>query len=285
MLRPAAVTYLLVALLLATAGAAAATVNRAARQGGDAARGQGAQAEALASPRAPRGGAVPQPAPAASADDSTAVAEEEAPRAARPRGFEYLKVRPGRSVALRASPGGAVAARVGSRTEFGSQTVLSVADRRGDWLGVVSSALPNGRLGWVRADRDSTERGRTLTSIQVDLSTRSLALRRGRKVVRRIRVSVGRPGSSTPTGRFAVTDRLSGASYGSYYGCCILALTGHQPNTPAGWRGGDRLAIHGTNAPGSIGAAASAGCLRALDADLELLMRRVPLGAPVVVRP
>jgi lipoprotein-anchoring transpeptidase ErfK/SrfK len=70
----------------------------------------------------------------------------------------------------------------------------------------------------------------------------------------------------------------------SYYGCCILALNGHQPKLPAGWQGGNRLAIHGTNAPGTIGSAASAGCLRAADSELQVLMRRVPLGTPVFIR-
>jgi lipoprotein-anchoring transpeptidase ErfK/SrfK len=36
--------------------------------------------------------------------------------------------------------------------------------------------------------------------------------------------------------------------------------------------------------PVAIGAAASAGCLRASDADLRALMRRVPLGTPVFIR-
>jgi hypothetical protein len=81
-----------------------------------------------------------------------------------------------------------------------------------------------------------------------------------------------------------VTDKLPGSRYGSYYGCCILALSAHQPNLPPGWPGGDRIAVHGTDDPGSIGAAVSAGCPRARDADLRYLMRVVPLGAPVVVR-
>jgi lipoprotein-anchoring transpeptidase ErfK/SrfK len=98
-------------------------------------------------------------------------------------------------------------------------------------------------------------------------------------------VGVGRPGSPTPVGRFAVTDKLSGSTYGPYYGCCILALSAHQPNLPPGWRGGDRIAIHGTNDPASIGAASSAGCPHARDADLRVLMRRVPLGTPVFIRP
>jgi lipoprotein-anchoring transpeptidase ErfK/SrfK len=106
----------------------------------------------------------------------------------------------------------------------------------------------------------------------------------GTRVLRTAVVGIGRPGSPTPTGRFSITDKLPGSQYGAYYGCCILALSGHQTNTPAGWHGGDRLAIHGTNAPGSIGVPSSAGCLHAEAADLRTLMRRVPLGTPVFIR-
>jgi lipoprotein-anchoring transpeptidase ErfK/SrfK len=77
---------------------------------------------------------------------------------------------------------------------------------------------------------------------------------------------------------------VPGSTYGAYYGCCILALSGHQVNTPAGWQGGDRLAIHGTNQPASIGVPSSAGCLHAEAADLRTLMRHVPLGTPVFIR-
>ena len=50
-----------------------------------------------------------------------------------------------------------------------------------------------------------------------------------------------------------------------------------------GWRGGDRLAIHGTPNPETVGRAASLGCLRAYRRDLEALLRIVPVGAPVIV--
>jgi lipoprotein-anchoring transpeptidase ErfK/SrfK len=143
---------------------------------------------------------------------------------------------------------------------------------------------PNGKLGWIDGGSSAIARGRTRVSLRADLSRRTVELRVGRRVVERMTVAIGRPGSPTPTGRFAVTDKLSGNRYGPYYGCCILALSGHQPNTPAGWRGGNRLAIHGTNAPGAIGAAASAGCLRGSDADLRTLMRRVPVGTPVFIQ-
>jgi lipoprotein-anchoring transpeptidase ErfK/SrfK len=216
------------------------------------------------------------------------VAEPEpapAPAPAPPQpGFLVLRPAPGASLVVRARPGGAVVARLGARTEFGSPTTLAVAAKRGRWLGVVTTRLPNGRLGWVNPAESAVVTSRTRIRVIVDLSERRLVVRRGDRVLRRVTVAVGRPGSPTPTGRFAVTDKLPGARFSSAYGCCILALSAHQPNLPSGWQGGDRIAVHGTNDPGSIGTAASAGCPRASDADLRYLMRTVPLGAPVFVR-
>ena len=95
-------------------------------------------------------------------------------------------------------------------------------------------------------------------------------------------VTVGAPGTETPLGAFAVTDAVAGPKLGPYYGCCVLALSGHQPNLPQGWIGGDRMAVHGT--PGRIGVAESAGCLRTSDEAMVGFFARVPLGAPVYVR-
>jgi L,D-transpeptidase-like protein len=275
MVRPAAIIPLVVAVLVATTLAAAA----AGRSGLNANR----EPRPTATQRPP----VPVPqedlAPISALPRPGAPAERRPP--SRRRGYPVLQVRAGRSVKLRREPGGRTVARVAAVTEFGSPAVLSVAGTRGNWLAVVSPELPNGTLGWVRKGDAAVRPGAGAgVSISVDLSERSLELRKGRRLLRRVRVAVGRPGSDTPTGRFAVTDKLAGSRYGPYYGCCILALSGKQTNTPPGWRGGNRIAIHGTNAPGSLGQASSAGCLRASDADLRALMRRAPLGTPVFVR-
>jgi L,D-transpeptidase catalytic domain len=189
-----------------------------------------------------------------------------------------------RAVPLRVRPKGRVVARAYRSTEFGSTRVMSIAAQRGPWLGVVATERPNGKLAWVHMENRGLRFRRHGYSLHADLSGRWLELRRDGRRIRRLTVAVGRPGSETPTGRFAVTDKLRGGNFGSYYGCCILALNAHQPNLPAGWRGGNRVAIHGTNSPGTIGSAASAGCLRAADSELEILMRRVPLGTPVLIR-
>lgn len=215
------------------------------------------------------------------------VAEPEpAPAAAPARDPGFLVVRPARGarVVVRSRPGGRVVARLGARTEFGSPMTLAISRTRGRWLGVVTTHLPNGRLGWVDPEESPVVRSRTRVSVMIDLSQRRLVVRRGDEALRRITVAVGRPGSPTPRGRFAVTDKLQGSRYSASYGCCILALSAHQPYLPPGWPGGDRIAVHGTNDPGSIGSAVSAGCPRASERDMRYLMRKVPLGAPIFVR-
>lgn len=183
-----------------------------------------------------------------------------------------------RATALRARPGGKVLARVRRRTEFGSMQILSVARRRHGWLAVRSAQLPNGRIGWIRAR--SAHLLRESWTLEIDLSQRRLVARESGRRAFAIPVAVGTPASPTPTGRFGVTDRLQMVG-GDTYGCCALALTGHQPSIPQGWGGGDRIAIHGTNAPASVGTPASHGCVRASAEGMRKLMDVVPLGATV----
>jgi hypothetical protein len=191
-------------------------------------------------------------------------------------------VRPGRRVGLRLTPNGPVVAWLSSRTEFGSPQTLAVTRiLSGRRLRVVSTALGNGRVGWISAWAGALRLSRTDLTLDVDLSRRLLRVRVGARVVRTFQVGIGAPGSPTPIGRFAVTDKLNGADYSPVYGCCILALSAHQTHLPSGWTGGNRIAIHG----GSTAGAVSTGCLHASTAALRYLMRSVPLGVRVVIHP
>ena len=196
--------------------------------------------------------------------------------------YPIATVRPGHTIPLRASPGGRVLDRVGDRTEFGSMRVLWIEKVRGAWFGVTVPELPNGQLAWIRDDRLALDLSQTHFWITADVSRQRLELHYGNRVLDSFRVSVGSPSSPTPLGNYAVTDGLVGRGLGPWYGCCVLALSGHQPNLPAGWIGGNRMAIHGT--PGAIGGVTSHGCLRASDADMISLFARVPLGTPVFIR-
>jgi hypothetical protein len=195
-------------------------------------------------------------------------------------------VRAGRSVAFRDRPFGRILARVGATTSFGSRRALGVISTdRGRWLGVTDPAVGVNRVVWVDARTRAFRYAGTQLELEVDLSSRILLVRRDHVVIRHLSVGIGRAGSPTPTGRFAITDKLNGRAYSAVYGCCILALSAVQPNLPAGWRGGNRIAIHGTLSASDFGAAVSAGCVHASDDDLRFLMRKVPLGTPVVIHP
>jgi hypothetical protein len=208
--------------------------------------------------------------------------EAAAAAAAKAPSGRYLTAQVMTPTILRASPGGRALHRLGVRTEFGSRRVLSVTARRTGWLAVIAPERPNGRIGWIPLRR--VRLGSTNWSIHVDRSERRLTLRRGDRSVRSFPVAVGRPDTETPTGRFAVTDKLHPDDPGSPYGCCAIALSAHQTRLIDGWPGGDRVAIHATPNVETVGHAASLGCMRARTGDVRRLMRTVPVGTPVFVR-
>ena len=179
-------------------------------------------------------------------------------------------------------PGGRVRIHVSKRTEWGSSRVFGVVLRRGDWVAVQAPELDNDELAWLPTNRARLDC--VPWSIHADLSKRMLYVRHDGKVVRKFQIAIGRRGNSTPKGRFSVTDKLRVTDPGSPYGCCVLALTGHQNRLPPGWPGGDRLAIHATKELSSIGKPASLGCMRITSVQARWLIKTIPPGAPVFVR-
>jgi hypothetical protein len=179
-------------------------------------------------------------------------------------------------------PGGKKRITLSPRTEWGSPRILGVVRRRGDWVSVQAHELGNGEVAWMEANRGRLDCVRW--SMHVDLSRRRLSVERDGNTVRRFEIAVGRKGNPTPRGRFAVTDKLRVTDPGSPYGCCVLALTGHQTHLPASWPGGDRLAVHATRELSSLGRAASLGCMRVTESQARWLIKTIPLGAPLFVR-
>jgi lipoprotein-anchoring transpeptidase ErfK/SrfK len=194
-----------------------------------------------------------------------------------------LKVRPGHVVRMHARPGGKLLFRVLPKTIYGRRLILSVTHRRGAWAAVPTFLVPNGRRAWVYVDRRTFVVRRTRWRLSADLSARTVTVLHGDERVRTVRVAIGAPSTPTPPGTYAITDKLKGRPFGSSFGCCILALSGHQPKVFTGSVDG-RLAIHGTDRPDLVGARASQGCLRARDSDVRWLMRTVPVGTQVTIR-
>ena len=204
-----------------------------------------------------------------------------------PPGRGYILARVRENVLAYDRPNGRPVARLRTLTPFAEPRTLGIVAVRDQrrWLAVHSPVFANDRLGWIPNDPASLDLSRTKVSLHISLPDTAIRLRRAGKLVREIPIAIGRAGTTTPAGRFQVTDKLPASRFpNGPYGCCIIALSARQPNLPAGWAGGDRIAIHGTTQPETIGQAASTGCLRASDADLQVLMRDVPVGAPVFIR-
>ena len=118
--------------------------------------------------------------------------------------------------------------------------------------------------------------------MHVDLSRHWVSVSKFGHVLFGLRAATGAASSPTPEGEYFVTDRIpfpAGGSLGSF----AFGISGIQPRLPAGWSGGNQLAIHGTNDPSSIGTSASAGCVRVSERGLDRLMPLLRLGTPVIV--
>ena len=137
------------------------------------------------------------------------------------------------------------------------------------------------REGWI--ELGGLQRDTTRVRVEVDLSEHTVTVRRVGKVLFRAPGAIGAPSSPTPTGEYFVTDRVP-FSAGSYLGSFAFGISGIQPRLPAGWSGGNQLAIHGTNNPSSIGRSVSAGCVRVSEATLDRLKPLLGYGTPVIVR-
>lgn len=109
-------------------------------------------------------------------------------------------------------------------------------------------------------------------SILVDTDTQTMTLFVNGHAVRRYPVAVGKPWTPSPPGEWRVVEKL--AEPGGPFGSRWLGL-----DVPWGSYG-----IHGTNRPWSIGQAASAGCIRMHNEEVEELYRLVPVGTVVVIR-
>ena len=172
-------------------------------------------------------------------------------------------------------------ARLLTKTQFGSPEMLWVVSHVPGWLGVMTPDAGNNRVGWIA--QNATALSRESWELKVSLAARRLTVLHHGKVVVQWPVAIGAAGSPTPTGRFAVTDRIVTNDPDGPYGCCILAISAHAPHAIQGWVGGTRIAIHSTPEAASIGEATSHGCVRVTIPDGHWLLAHIPLGTPTLI--
>jgi lipoprotein-anchoring transpeptidase ErfK/SrfK len=215
------------------------------------------------------------PPPPAYEGLSTADLPEEASLVARARGD---------AVEVYADPGDASPfLTLEPATILGTTTVVAVVEGPNDgWAKVMLPSRPNGTEGWVETDDMMlyVVNGRVV----IDLSERSLTYYEHGAEIVSTPVAVGSPRNPTPTGSFFITDTVTLSNPDSPWGPHAFGLSARS-ETITEYNGGDGIiGIHGTNKPGSIGNAASLGCVRVPNDVIALLHEMIPVGTPVEIK-
>jgi len=117
----------------------------------------------------------------------------------------------------------------------------------------------------------------------VSIPDRKLAVVENGAVLRIFPVAVGGKVSHSPTGDFQIINRVVNPAY--YHPGTVIAPGKDNP-VGTRWIGLDKkgYGIHGTNEPWSIGKAASHGCIRLRNRDVEQLFTMLRIGDSVEIR-
>jgi lipoprotein-anchoring transpeptidase ErfK/SrfK len=196
-----------------------------------------------------------------------------------------LTAHPVRSSPTSASPQTSV---LPARTPItGEQTTLPVIGHLAGaggvaWLRVMLPGRPNSSSGWIA--EAGTHELVTAWHIVVDLGARRVSIYREGTVARSFQAVVGKPSTPTPSGQFFVEETLQMAST-EPGGPFALALSARS-NALQEFEGGPgQIAIHGRdNLGGTIGTAASHGCVRVTTANDDWLATNIGPGTPVTIR-
>ncbi|NLP13649.1 MAG: LysM peptidoglycan-binding domain-containing protein [Clostridium sp.] len=105
------------------------------------------------------------------------------------------------------------------------------------------------------------------TRIVISIATKTLSLYREGRLVRSYPVATGKPTTPTPRGTFTIVNKQ--INPGGPFGTRWMGLS--KPH----------YGIHGTNNPASIGTAASNGCVRMYNEDVNVLFNQVAVGTVV----
>lgn len=132
-------------------------------------------------------------------------------------------------------------------------------------------------------DNDDTEDDDSGRVVLVSLVDRQLAVIQDGEVIATFQVAVGAEVTPSPTGEFKVLNRVENPTY---YHPGLVIPSGKDNPLGTRWLGLSQkgYGIHGTNAPGSIGHAASHGCIRLRNHDAEKLFSLVQVGDSVQIR-
>jgi lipoprotein-anchoring transpeptidase ErfK/SrfK len=191
------------------------------------------------------------------------------------------------SAAVRDRPAGRVLEHLpATRPLTGAPTVVPVlrvvSEAGRDWLLVRLPRRPNGATGWIAAD--GTLAGEARWSVEISRGRRRAGIYRDGRRVRTFSVVVGKPATPTPLGRFFVAERVR-QPRGSALGPWVLATSAYSGVLQQFGGGPGQIGLHGrTGLRGSLGSAASHGCVRFSDGAISWLAARARPGTPITIR-
>ena len=125
--------------------------------------------------------------------------------------------------------------------------------------------------------------------LEIQRSQRRVVVYQGETIVKTYPIAVGRPGWETPIGTHKVQQKIKNPTWVNPLRKGVV-IPGGDPENPLGrfwigfWTNGRNwIGFHGTPNPESVGRAASHGCIRMYNRDIEELFQKVKLGTEVKV--
>jgi lipoprotein-anchoring transpeptidase ErfK/SrfK len=116
----------------------------------------------------------------------------------------------------------------------------------------------------------------------VSIPDRKLVVVENEKAIATFAVAVGATDSPSPAGEFRIVNRITNPTY--YHPGSVIP-SGKDNPIGTRWLGLSRkgYGIHGTNVPKSVGRAASHGCIRLRNRDMEHLFAMLRIGDSVQI--
>ncbi len=210
----------------------------------------------------------PQPAPSQDAD--SAPIEFSVGKAATAVGPEVIAYD---------APEGAEVARFANPIASGAPLTFLVEASEGDWMRVKLPMRPNGSVGWI--DAASVTVASLHYSLDVSTADRTVTLLKDNEPVETFAAAVGTGDTPTPVGSFYLTELLAPTNHG--YGPYAYGISAFSDVLNSFGGGPGQIGMHGTDDSGSIGEAASHGCIRLSNEDITYLAETLPLGTPITI--
>ncbi len=177
----------------------------------------------------------------------------------------------------------------GRRTDATETVALITEAFSGDGALAASEKTLEAPVAVVPAKVTAKSFGKTIV---VDLSERRIRLFKGAVIEKTYACAIGTPAHPTPKGHFEIVAkryRPTWVNPGSEWAKTMPPFIPPGPDNPLGTRAlnlsASGIRFHGTNNIGSIGSAASHGCMRMVRHDIEDLYDRVEIGTQVYIVP